>query len=139
MERSLHADWRSRVIVNPKNAKLPEIKIEKVARVPISDLKDGMVAEVEGNIVGVSIGSHEDARLTVNAVLKDGGGEVDGIFTGNKAKDFLGVKEIPADVDAATVLELKRDELFGRKIVVRGSARKSKSTGKMEVVVERVI
>jgi hypothetical protein len=93
---------------------------------------------VEGSVVSVRIGSHENAKLSVNAVLKDGSGEISCIFLGNRAKDFIGVKGIPEDVDAATVLELKTDELVGRRVVVRGNARENK-TGKMEFVVERVI
>lgn len=136
--RELHADWRSRVIVNPKNAKLPEIKMERAPRIPISGLKDGMLAEVEGNVAGVGIGSHE-AKLVVNATLKDESGSVECIFIGNMAKDFLGVKEIPDDVGAASILELKRDEFVGRKVVVRGNAGVNKGTGKMELVVERMV
>ncbi|NYZ78553.1 hypothetical protein H0N99_00220 [Candidatus Micrarchaeota archaeon] len=137
--RELHADWRSRVIVNPKDAKLPEIKMEKAPRVPISDLKDGMLAEVEGKVVEVSISSHEATKIVLNATLKDESGRVECIFIGSKAKDFLGVKEIPDDVDAATILDLKRDGLVGRKIVVRGSSRRNRETGKMELAVERLV
>lgn len=137
--KELHADWRSRVIVNPKNVKLPGTKVERVARVPIAALEDGMLAEVEGSVVSARIGSHESMELMVNAVLRDDSGEVGSIFLGSKAKDFLGVKEIPEDVDAATVLELKMDELVGRRIVVMGNARKNKEIGKTEFVVERLI
>ncbi|NYZ76290.1 hypothetical protein H0N98_03505 [Candidatus Micrarchaeota archaeon] len=137
--KELHADWRSRVIVNPKNVTMPEIKTEKAERVSISGLKEGMLAEVEVTVANASIISNDPTKLTVGALLRDESGEVDGLFIGGNAKDFLGVKTIPHDVDAATILELKRDELVGRKIVVRGNARKNRSTGKMEFVIERIV
>lgn len=134
--KELHADWRSRVILNPKNVKLPDVIVEKAERIPIADLKDGVFAEVEGEVVDATVGKDE-AGLIVNAVLRDGSSEVYGIFLGNKAKDFLGVKEIPKDVSAATVLELKRSEVVGKKIVLRGKARRNKD--RMEIVVERIV
>jgi ssDNA-binding replication factor A large subunit len=137
--KELHADWRSRVMVNPKNVTMPEIKTEKAARVSISELKDGMLAEVEGSVVKAEVHSDEEGKLVVDALLSDESSELNCLFLGNSAKDFLGVKTIPHDVDAATVLELKRHELVGRKIVVKGNARKNKSTGKMELVVDRMI
>jgi hypothetical protein len=141
--KELHADWRSRVIINPSNVKLPEIKMEKAVRVPIAHLKEGMLAEVEGSVEKAAIrsseSSHENMKLIVDVLLKDESGEVDGIFPGGNAKEFLGVKEIPPDVDATTILELKKGELVGKKIVVRGNAKKNKDTNRMELVVERMI
>ncbi len=137
--KELHADWRSRVMINPKNVSLPEIKMEKAARVSISDLKEGMLAELEGSIVKAEVHSHEEGKLVVDALLRDEGSELNCLFLGSNAKDFLGVKEIPHDVEATTILKLKRDELIGRRIVVRGKARRDRSTGNMEFVVERMI
>jgi replication factor A1 len=138
--KELHADWRSRVIVNPRDITL-NVRLENIARVRISELKEGMLAEAECSVVDVRIqsGSPETAKIVVNALLKDDTGEVDALFIGRNAKDFLGVKEIPHDVDAATILELKKNELIGRKIVVRGSARENKNTGKIEFAIERMI
>lgn len=137
--KELHADWRSRVMVNPKNVTMPEIRTERAERVSISGLQEGILVEVEVIVANASIASNDPMKLTVGALLRDESGEVDGLFIGENAKDFLGVKTIPQDIDAATILELKRSELIGRNIVVRGSIRKNKSTGNTELVVERMI
>jgi replication factor A1 len=158
--KELHADWRSRVIINPRNANVPEVEVERLARVPIAELKEGMRAEVEGDMISASArscdvcskcnglayngmcskcGSNETERsLVVDALLKDGSGEISIMFFGRNAKDLLGVKEIPGDVDVRTILELKKEELFGRKIVARGNVRRENSN-KLEFIVKRTI
>jgi replication factor A1 len=130
----LHADWRSRVIINPRNALLTRVGVESIERVPIAKLKDGMHAEVEGVIAGACRRTAGE-KPEVDALLKDDSGEVHCIFA--NAKEFLGVKRIPHDVDADTILELKKGELIGKKIVVRGSARRGSSG--VELAVERVV
>jgi hypothetical protein len=159
--RELHADWRSRVIVNPRNVKLQEVEGERIARMPIAELKEGKLAEVEGSVVSADAHSYEvcnrckgtaregvctkcssheiTRKFVVNALLRDESGGIGIVLFGKNAQDFLGVRVIPEDVDVKTILELKRKELTGRKIVVRGNARRSRVTDELEFVVNRII
>ncbi|MCX6775574.1 MAG: OB-fold nucleic acid binding domain-containing protein [Candidatus Micrarchaeota archaeon] len=158
--KELHADWRSRVILNPRNVKLPPVG-GVVARVKIAELKEGMLAEVEGSIASaaarydetcskckgilyddscVACGSKESSlKVVVNALLKDDSGEIWCVLSGRYGKNFLGVKEIPRDVRAESVLELKGSELIGKRIVMSGTARRNRNTGKLELSVSRVV
>jgi len=156
----VHADWRSRVILKPHNVKLPQIG-GVVSRVKISQLTEGVLSEVEGNVASAvarsyeicskckgiayngvcsKCGSEELARKTVvNALLKDESGEVWCVLSGKHGKDFLGVREIPKDVKAETVLELKSKDIIGKRIVVSGNARRNNDTGKLELSVSRIV
>lgn len=157
--KEAHVDWKGRVILNP-NIELPPIKIEKIKRMKVGELREGEEAEVEGEVVRVEgrsfgfcrkcrvtaqgacpkCGSSElEARLLVNAVLKDESGEMNCVMFGEVAKQFLEVKEIPQDVDARTIVELKRDGLVGRKVVAIGKAKRNKFTGELEFAVRRVV
>ncbi|QLJ53409.1 MAG: replication factor A1 [Candidatus Fermentimicrarchaeum limneticum] len=159
--RELHADWRSRIILNPRNVKLPRIKAVEAERRRIVDLKEGMAAEVEGGVTsatarlyemcgrcGSSVqkdvcpkcGSTEIKRgVVVNAVLDDGSGRIGIVLFDRNARGFLGLKEMPADVDAGTVIELKKDEIVGRKVVADGNVMRNKVTNELEFIVKGLV
>jgi Fe-S cluster biogenesis protein NfuA len=135
--------------------------------VKIAELKEGMLTEVEGIIASVAVRSYETCskckriacggicaacgskettwKVVVNALLKDDSDEIWCVLSGKNGKDFLGVKEIPKDVKAETILELKSKEIIGKRVVVSGSgsgsgsARRNKDTGKLELFVSRII
>ena len=158
--KEVNADWRSRVILNPHNVNLPKIG-GVISRVKISELKEGMLAEVEGSVASAvarsyetcskckgiayngvcsKCGSEELARkIVVNALLKDDSGEVWCVLSGKHGKDFLGVKEVPREVRAETVLKLKREQIIGKKMAMSGTARKNKETGNLELLVSRIV
>jgi len=159
--RELHADWRSRIILNPRNVKLPRIKEVEAERRRIADLKEGMAAEVEGGVTSATARSYEmcgrcgssvqkdvcpkcgsteiKRGVVVNAALDDGSGRVGMVLFGRNAKGFLGLKEMPTDVDAGTVIELKKDEIVGRKVVADGNVRRNKVTNELEFIVKRLV
>jgi len=61
------------------------------------------------------------------------------VLFGRNAQGFLGLKEMPAVVDAGTVIELKKDEIVGRKVVADGNVRRNKVTNELEFIVKRLV
>ncbi|MEM3556147.1 MAG: DUF2240 family protein [Candidatus Micrarchaeia archaeon] len=157
--KEAHVDWRGRIVINPK-VELPPLAVERLRRVKINELKEGEAVEIEGEVIEGNArtykfcnkckvtardvcpkcGSSElERRFAVSIILKDETGGINCVLFGDVAKEFLGIKEIPEDVEPETILELKKGDWKGRRIVVKGKARRSSFTGDIEFIVKGVV
>ncbi len=75
--------------------------------------------------------------LVVSSELSDESGKIRAVFFNETARAFLGI-ENAANIDAQTVVELKRNYLIGKKITLEVQAKQNDFTQKIEVVVKKI-
>jgi len=158
----LHANWRSRVIVNPKNIQPPKVEYKKIPRVEIKKLLENVECEISGKIkrlidargyevckkceglfisgVCKRCGNKEaKIRYVLSAFIEDGTGGVNAAFFDKNALKLLGIKEIAKDIEVKTIFDLKRNEVIGKELVLSGRALMNKNLNKLEFIVKGVI
>jgi hypothetical protein len=124
-ELELHANWSSRVLLNPRDA--GSMAKEEMPLKEFGELVEGEKARVKAILENAEVGER-----VAKAVFKDG---VEAELSGENAFKLLKVGSLAKDVSCSTVWKLKKKELIGETYLLTG--RMENRVFKVEEVVVR--
>lgn len=143
-ELEIHVGKYGKVILNPSDVTLEDIDtsdVSTVKRTDVSDLKEGMRAEVIGALVRVydnpTIYEKDgEKRFVVNGVIDDGTGRVHTVFF-NKMGELLLETTINALIegDPRLIVEERSAQILGKDITAAGNVRKNDQSQRLELIV----
>ena len=158
----LHANWGSRVIINPTNIHASEVEFKKIQKFKIGKLEEGVECEVSAKIKkfidvrsyrrckkcdGIFISGickrcsarESKTSYVVSALIEDETGGVNATFFDRNALKLLGIKSISEDIELRTIFDLKRNGLVGKELILIGKTFMNKNLNKLEFIVKNII